>query len=236
MGRDGWAQWLSEQGNNPSPFAIKLLRRFGNDWMLLTNDGAYSMRAVFPGMETARVLGVVRATLRNGHHLYNNEEGTDFGRFIGIRTAASLIAAGAATEIATASAASTTITNLQHTPDGQSFNTQIVSVTITNVTHNTVNVEVTVTAFAEYTDGGGLGFIDLQYSLQQDSAYDVFQEQHAFYTTTSGDQNNINLTISKIFTVAGATTTTFKFMAAKLSSGDTVTVKNAEIRATQVKR
>lgn len=127
-------------------------------------------------------------------------------------------------------ATSVTVTNQMHLPDGQSFNTLIVSQAYTPPTDGKVKASISCQMNYAFL-GGGIA-AEMQYSLQQDSAYDGFQE-HEFYQVPPDPAVDTTyhqtIAYSRVFDVSAATATTIKFMAAKLQSGDTVAITNAEL-------
>jgi hypothetical protein len=142
---------------------------------------------------------------------------------------------GAVTAILSTTAADTEISNIQHTPDGQGFNTQVVSLSYTP--DFTGEVLVTVSGYADYVFDAAGTFLDLQYSLQTDTGYDGFQEQHWFISDPIADaQYFSNITLSRRFAVIEDVATVFKFMGAKFQVDDAVFMRNIELRLEGIKR
>jgi hypothetical protein len=146
----------------------------------------------------------------------------------------SQIGNNAATDLASTSVGSVTITNLEHSPDGQGFNTLIASVTYT--APYACNVRVTASGNVQYTVGSPAGvFADFRYSIQQDSAYNNPQEWFLGSPSAGGNYAN-NVTTSRTFSMPAGQTSTFKFMGSKWQSADTVVVNNIELVAEIIKR
>jgi hypothetical protein len=136
--------------------------------------------------------------------------------------------ATAKTDIATAS--SFTITKQQHSPDGQSFNDSILSVTVTPA--DNCDLIVSVSCWVQYAMAAAHTFADFQYSIQQDSAY--VDEQHWFQPAPGAtDSYGINLSYEKKFAGVKGVATTLKFMGAQFNSDDVLTVQNAQLRVIQ---
>jgi hypothetical protein len=144
------------------------------------------------------------------------------------------IGSNAATDVSSTSVSSVTITNVEHSPDGQGFNTQIASVSYT--APNACTVRVTASAYVSYTVGSPAGvFADFRYSIQQDSAYNNVQEWFLGSPTAGGNYAQ-NITTSRTYTMTAGQASTFKFMGSKFQSGDTVTANNIEMVIEVVKR
>ncbi len=139
----------------------------------------------------------------------------------------------AATDVSVASTSSFTITHQQHSPDGQSFNDQILS--LTYVPPVSCDVLVQINSYVSYAMASAHAFADFQYSIQQDSAY--VDEQHQFMPAPGAtDIFGFNVTYAKKFSVTAGVSTTFKFFGAQFNSDDVVTVQNAQLQLVAIKR
>jgi hypothetical protein len=83
----------------------------------------------------------------------------------------------------------------------------------------------------------------LQYSIQKDSAYDEFFEREWFIegsespwsgSALPGQSHSKELMTTRRFAVTGGVEATFKFMAAKWVTNDTVTVINTDLTVQDV--
>lgn len=135
---------------------------------------------------------------------------------------------GAVSETTVTTTGSLSITNTQHTPEGQSFNTLILSQTVTPAAACTIKVRVS--CWVQYNMTSAHSFADFQYSLQQGSVYDGFQEQHWFLPNPgASDSFGINITHERTFSGSAGVATTLKFMGAQFNLDDSVSIQNAEM-------
>jgi len=142
---------------------------------------------------------------------------------------------GAITSILSSSATSTAVAQLQHTPDGFSFNTQILSVAYTP--DFTGDVLLTASFTLDYTTTSALGYLmDFRYSIQ-DGTFDNNKRQQFFKQGAASDLNTkAALSTSWRFSVTNGVAVTFKLVGAKLDTGDTATILNAQMRLEAIKR
>ena len=146
------------------------------------------------------------------------------------------LVAGAATDTGSNTVSSATVTNVQHTPDGQGFNTTLDTISYTAPIACTVYV--TVTATMSYTEVSPADlFADFRYSIQQDSNYNGFNLQEWFWKAPTASQGFlVPITIRVPFSMSANQSSTFKFMGAKYNAGDTVTLSNITMQYEVVKR
>lgn len=124
-------------------------------------------------------------------------------------------------------AINTTLTQVQHIPDGFSFNDTLASISFTP----TVNCDIIVTAnfSIDYTtDAGGSGEAQVQMSIQ-DGTYDGFKKKFWYQTLGAGNTARSPATIVQRFAATAGASVTYTACAAKFASGDTVTCSNGQL-------
>lgn len=130
-------------------------------------------------------------------------------------------------QVATASAVS--VTNASHVPDGETFRTNVVSLTYTP-TQNCSAV-LTVSGSASYTTGASNVSVQMKGGIYIAGASWVQTDCLNKYSkpgVSQADYTGING--SRTFSLTAGTSYTFKFLANKFDSTDVVTVDNIEMR------
>jgi hypothetical protein len=188
-----------------------------------TPFGSASKIAAFTG--DTFILTTTDTTTRYYWVLIRDQRGAVSGTYPASTGQAGAADAGINTQ--TAAISSVTISNVQHIPDGFSFNDTLATLSYTP----SVNcvIEITATFTVDYTtDGAGTGVAQLQMSIQ-DGTYDGFKEQFWYDKPGAGLGSKNAVTIVRSFSGSAGVGVTYTACAAKFASGDTVTCSNGQM-------
>lgn len=145
------------------------------------------------------------------------------------------IGPGAATDVLTATANSTTITALLFTPDGFARNNTVLSIAYTAPFD--AEIEMTASFTIDYTTTAALGYLAQTKQSIQDGTWDDAKRQEFFMkgdaTHTSFRQT---VTVARRFAATAGVAVTYGLYMAKLDAADTCTVTNAQMKLVSVKR
>lgn len=121
------------------------------------------------------------------------------------------------------------VTNAAHTPDTEAFRTAVVSLSYTPKID--MAAKLTISGSGQYATGtGGLGNAELIGGIFISGSFDA-NDSMDFYQKPGVSVSGIgfSLTGNRTFNLTANTAYTFKFLAKKYDSGDTVTVTYAEL-------
>jgi hypothetical protein len=127
----------------------------------------------------------------------------------------------------TASISSVSISQVQHIPDGFSFNDTLASISYTP----TVDCDIIITAnfLIDYTtDGAASGAASLAMSIQ-DGTFDGFKKKEFYDKPGVGQNTRGTANVVQQFSGTAGVGVTYKVCAAKFVSGDTVTCSNGQM-------
>jgi hypothetical protein len=143
------------------------------------------------------------------------------------------IAAAAATETYITNPSNYTVTAVKHTPDGFTWRNGVATYTFTPSGSGVATVYFD--AFMDYTEGGTAFFGYAYWAIMDASSFDVTRNVDVRTAETS-KTTSMPVSTSRRFAVTGGTAYTFGVYMCKSASGDTMIVKNMELRVEVIKR